>query len=300
MEIAQVFDIQKFCLHDGPGIRTAVFLKGCPLRCIWCHNPESQSGKREMLFSRDKCRKCGACASSCPKNLHSMAGGERVYLREGCLGCGECAKSCPYGAIEACGRLMTANEVLGEVLKDRGYFDNSGGGITLTGGEPMASFPFSLELLRQSKVHSIHTAMETCGFATREHFAKIAPYVDLFLYDVKTVNEEKHLSLTGKPNAVIFENLAFLDGIGAKTVLRCPLVPGLNDTDGELKGIALLASGLKNVSAIELEPYHPLGVAKALRLGRQNPYEGRIPTAEDRERWRKTVAGCTTLPVLVQ
>lgn len=277
---AIVFDIQKFSLHDGPGIRTTVFLKGCPLRCLWCHNPESWTARPELLYSPGKCTRCGKCAAVCPNRAHSFEAGRHVFARNLCLACGKCADVCPTGALELCGQYRTIEDVLAAVLADRPFYQNSGGGMTLSGGEPMAQFAFTEALLRAASANGIHTALETCGVAPWQEFQKILPFTDLFLFDIKSLDAEKHLQFTGVPLAPVRRTLDSLAAAGVKIILRCPLIPGMNDSQPELAGIGELAENLPAVSEVQVEPYHPLGQSKALRLGLSDYYAAPFATQE--------------------
>ena len=215
-----VFDIQKFSIHDGPGIRTNVFLKGCPLSCLWCHNPESARFQPELFYRDDKCVGCGACVGACPADCHAVTAEGHLFDRAACVACGACAEVCPTGALEMCGREMTVDEVMAEVLRDRPFYETSGGGMTVSGGEPFARFPFLLELLKAAKEAGLDTAVETSGFTAPAQIAEAAPYIDTFLYDYKETDPEKHRAFTGVDNAPILENLALLDTLGARVILR--------------------------------------------------------------------------------
>lgn len=295
-----VFDIQKFSVHDGPGIRTTVFLKGCPLRCVWCHNPESWHGEPEILFSEEKCTLCGECMKKCSNQCHLLENGSHTFKRANCKGCGLCSASCLSEALELCGNVRTPEHVMKEVLKDRPFYENSGGGMTLSGGEPMMQFEFTLGLLKLAKENGIHVCMETCGFASKKHYADVIPYVDIFLFDIKTVDPVKHLRFTGQDIKVIHENLFFLDAHNAEIELRCPLIPGMNDSETELRGIGALSGRLKNVSGIVVEPYHPLGVSKGRRLGLSGGFEAPFAQKEISEAWVKKIAGTTIVKVSKQ
>ena len=267
-----VFNIQKFSLQDGPGIRTTVFLKGCPLRCLWCHNPESQHAFPELSYAAEKCIACGECAVRCPAGCHSLRDGRHLFDRSGCTGCGQCAGACPSLALERIGRQMETSEVLSEVLKDKAFFESSGGGMTLSGGEPMAQPDFALSLCCAAHEAGLHVALDTCGEADWRHYESIIPFVDLFLYDIKALDTTLHKELTGTDNELILANLHGLDAAGCHIILRCPLIPGLNDDEAHLHGIAALANGLPGVEAVTVHPYHPLGIGKCRRLGRVPGY----------------------------
>jgi len=298
MMTGMIFDIQKFSIHDGPGIRTTVFLKGCPLHCLWCHNPESQKDVPEVFFTPDKCIGCGWCFKVCPEHCHAMENGVHVFHREHCRRCGKCTEECYAGALEIAGKKMSVREVLDEVLKDKVFYENSGGGMTLSGGEPMRQFPFTLELAKAGKKAGLHIAVETCGLAPWSDFETLLPYVDLFLFDLKATDPEKHKVLAGADNQLILENLKKLDEAGAAIVLCCPLVPGVNDDEAHLAGIAGWANRLKNVREIVLHPYHPLGVSKCGRLGISSSLDLKEFAPEETvRRWRETISGATRIKV---
>lgn len=292
-----VFNIQKFSVNDGPGIRTTVFLKGCPLNCMWCHNPESKSTKPELMYDANKCISCGACMC-CPTHSHIFSECAHHLERRTCTACGACAEICPADALEMAGKRMTAEEVMAEVKKDAVFYETSGGGMTLSGGEPMLQFDFSYALLKMAKEQGIHTCMETCGFAPKEQYEAILPYTDIFLFDYKETNPEKHKEFTGVSNELILENLKRLDSGGAKIILRCPIIPTLNDREEHFTGIAETANSLKNVSEIHIEPYHPLGKGKAEHLGKDYPLRDlSFPEEETVKAWMESVQAKTDIPV---
>ncbi|MGI5900583.1 MAG: glycyl-radical enzyme activating protein [Christensenellales bacterium] len=266
-----VFNIQRFSLHDGPGIRTTVFLKGCPLGCLWCHNPESQSEEPELAYYAEKCRFCGLCSPVCPQSCHQITEQAHHFDRQSCINCGECAQVCPYGALEMVGKRMSVEEVIEEAMRDKAFYASSGGGITLSGGEPLHQFAFVQELLREAKRLKLHTCVETSGFAPFSHLKALAEFTDLFLYDWKESNSEKHHEFTGVPNEIIRENLLKLDDENASIILRCPIIPGYNDNEAHFTGIARLANELRCIRAVEIMPYHALGGCKHESLGRESP-----------------------------
>lgn len=289
-QMGMVLSIDRCSLHDGPGIRTTVFLKGCPLHCLWCHNPESIARQPELLYMRDRCTACGACARVCPHGCHTVENGTHTLDRASCVTCGKCADACPAGALEIKGHPMDASEVLAEVLKDRAYYEESGGGMTISGGEPMAQFAFTHELLSMARREGIHTCIETSGMAPLERYLDIAPLVSLFLIDWKETDPQLHVQWTGSDNAHIRTVITTLDTAGARILLRCPLVPSCNDRQDHLDGIAALANSLSHVEGIEVMPYHPMGASKSARLGKAYPLANRGFTDESvAEGWRAAI-----------
>jgi glycyl-radical enzyme activating protein len=294
----RVFDIQKFAIHDGPGIRTTVFLKGCPLQCVWCHNPESQERAVEISLIPDKCIGCGYCFKACPRGGHVVEGGQRQFHRELCTGCGTCAAQCYARALEVIGKDMTVAEVLDEVLKDRPFYETSGGGMTVSGGEPMAQFAFTQALVQAAKGAGLHVCLETSGFAPWEQYEQLLGAVDMFLYDYKESDPARHREFTGVPPETILDNLRRLDERGAALVLRCPIIPGYNARDEHLLAIAALANRLGHVQEINLMPYHPLGDSKRGRLGKASHFpDTGFPEEAEVVRWLETVAAHTRVPV---
>ena len=254
---ANVFDIQRASFVDGPGIRTTVFFKGCNLRCAWCHNPESQNPKKEMLFYKNRCVGCGKCKEKCAFSL------------EKCEFCGKCALYCPHDAREICGKEYTVCEVMREVLKDKAVYEGSGGGVTFSGGECMLQIEFLTEILKACKENGIHTAVDTAGHVPFESFARILPYTDLFLYDIKCLDSEKHEKYTGVKNERILENLERLLKCGASVWVRIPVIPSVNDTKEEMQGIKALLDAFGKPEKIELLPYHAMGEHKYEALGKE-------------------------------
>ena len=241
-----VFDIKRGGVKDGPGIRTSVFLKGCPLRCAWCHNPESQAAEIQRAVTTG----------------------------------------------EVCGRVMSVDAVMGEVLRDAVFYRTSGGGVTFTGGEPMLQFDFLKALCAAARAADVHVAVDTSGYAPWDRFAELLPLVDLFLYDLKCMDSERHVRFTGVPNELILENLRRLDVAGAKIWIRCPLVPGLNDSDSDLAAIRAFTSALRNMEKQEICPNHPLGLEKCAKFGLASRYaEKALPTSADLARWRQVLCG---------
>jgi pyruvate formate lyase activating enzyme len=278
-----VSHVQRYSLHDGPGIRTTVFLKGCPLRCAWCHNPENLAPRPEVLVFESRCVRCGACASVCPQPGENRA--------SECRHCGACVAVCPTGAREIVGRSMTVGEVMDEIEADRVFYDESGGGVTFSGGEPLMQHGFLRTMLETCRSRGVHTAVDTCGYAPWEVLEALAPWTDLFLYDLKLMDDARHREFTGVSNAVILENLEALDRARARLWLRIPVIPGINDTPVEIAAMAQFARALNQVSQIHLLPYHRTGIHKFERLGR--PYRLEkvgVPPAERLEWARQQFA----------
>ena len=275
--VGRVFNIQRYSLNDGPGIRTTVFLKGCPLRCAWCHNPEGLSAQTSVSFSPEKCICCGNCVTACLNDCHRIEGsGEglplsHLYDRTNCKLSGRCATLCPSSALEVVGRSYSVKEVLAEVLEDRAFYARSGGGVTLSGGEPLAQIDFSVAFLKAARKERLHCCIETSGYARWDALARLLPLVDLFLYDFKETDRERHRRYTGQTNDVILKNLRSLHEAGAAIELECPIVAGYNDREDHFEGIVDLAKSLSHLHGVRLLPYHPLGKDKSGRLGLPAP-----------------------------
>ena len=266
-----VFNIQRFCIHDADGIRTCVFLKGCALRCIWCHNPEGLKTTPELSFDRRKCTSCGVCLAHCP--ARSATGGVLTIEREKCTLCGRCVQVCPHSANEIIGREMTAEEVVQEVLKDKLFYDTSGGGLTVTGGEPSCQPDFTLEILALARENGVSPAMETCGIGSRDFYRQAADLGTTFLFDLKCMDPAKHRRLTGADNARILSNFQFLTAGGADVILRLPMIPGCNDSDADIAALAsFLLEHHGRYRYAQIMPYHALGVGKGEKLGAAAAY----------------------------
>lgn len=277
-----IFNIQRFSIHDGPGVRTTVFLKGCNLSCFWCHNPEAALITPEIQFFPDKCIACGACVEACTQEAQMLSGNERIYLRDRCSQCLDCVDECFSGALVAAGKESTPQEVVAEIERDRAYYRHSGGGVTFSGGEPMLQKEFLKELLVKSRALGFHCAVDTAGNVPWEWLEEILPTTDLFLYDVKAFDAEIHRRATGVSNRRILENLARLAGSGKPIWIRIPVIPGVNDTPEEMSQIAAYLAPLKGIQWVELLPFHTLGSEKYTSLGRDYPARGLTPPSKQK------------------
>lgn len=266
MNKAMIFNIQNFSVHDGPGIRTTVFFKGCPLRCLWCHNPESQNIKKDMLYDRDKCVMCGTCEKICPKKAIKIENGVLTTDMDKCDFCGECEIYCIKGARQIVGKEYTVDEVVKQVLKDRVFYEQSKGGVTLSGGEPLMQIDFVEELLKKLKEENIHTAVDTCGAVSFDILERAAKYADLFLYDLKLMDDEKHKEFIGTSNKTINENLVKLSKIHGNINIRMPIIEGVNADISHIEAVLELIEGL-NIKKVNLLPYHDIAKHKYKKLG---------------------------------
>lgn len=276
---ARTFNIQKYNMYDGPGVRTIVFFKGCPLRCQWCSNPEGQLRGFDVLFKRDACVDCGACVPVCPADIHSMdAFGKHVVNRKAeCIGCRKCEHACLQKALAIVGENRTISELVDIVEQDRLFYDMSEGGVTLGGGEVLMQPEAATSLLQACKQNGIHTAIETCGYARPEDLRKVAEFTDLFLFDVKHMDSDRHYEQTGVRNEMILNNLVWLLDEGRNVKIRVPLLKGFNDSEDEIARMVEFLKPYqdrKNFLGVDLLPYHKMGVNKYQQLGREYPVEG--------------------------
>ena len=255
-------------MHDGPGVRTTVFLKGCPLRCKWCHNPETQSNKKQLLYYKSKCIGCNICSSVCKHDVHIINSDHDVD-RSKCVKCSECANVCPTKALEVCGNEMSYDDILKSVLKDKAFYGENGG-VTISGGEPFFQGKATVELLKLLKENGISTAVETCGFVKEDLIVSAIPYVDYFLYDIKDTDDIRHKKYTGVSNDTILKNLKSINDLGARIRLKCILVNNVNSSESHYEKLADIALSIRNFDGLEIMPYHSYGSSKAESMGLEN------------------------------
>lgn len=279
---ANIFEIKRFAVHDGDGVRTTVFFKGCPLSCVWCHNPESLKKQSELAIYQHKCVKCGNCVKACPKTAHVIENGNHIFIRENCIACGKCEEECYFDAIKLYGKEYSVDELIPILLQDIDFYKSSNGGVTLSGGECLLQYEFCTELLKCLKEHGINTAVDTCGCVSKTALDSVIPYVDTFLYDLKAIDEDVHKKCTGVSNKAILENLKYLDDIGAKVEIRIPYVPFYNDN--QIEKIAEFVKQLKNVIAIKVLAYHNYASSKYDAIGIKNTLPQLVPSEEDRQK----------------
>lgn len=281
----KIFEIKRFAVHDGDGIRTTVFFKGCTLKCIWCHNPEGIGFESQLAFYDNKCTLCGECQNICSQNAHKIANDTHTFDRKKCIACGRCENACFNNALTLYGKEMTVDELLPILLEDKDFYDTSGGGVTLSGGECLCHADFCAELLKELKSNGINTAVDTCGFVSQEAINKVLPYTDVFLYDLKAYDEDVHIKCTGYSNKTILENLQYIDKCGKNIEIRIPFVPGFNDN--QIDKIASFISKLKNIIKVRVLPYHNYAGSKYKSLNMKNtlphllPDESEIKKATD-------------------
>ena len=284
------FNIQRFCLRDGPGIRTTLFLKGCPANCLWCHNPEGKKAVPELLFYQDRCTVCGACLGLCP--ARALADGKIIVDRALCTACGKCADVCPVDANEICGKVADAEEIYAELIRDKMFFDTSGGGITLSGGEPLYQAEAAIYLAKRAASDGVSFAVETSGVGPRDALLRMASLGALFLYDLKGADPERHMKNTGVPLETVTDNLDALTGAGADVILRLPIIPGYNDSEDDLsKMTKLLSRFAGKVRRAEIMPFHRIGIGKMPSLGLDAGELSTVPDGKDMaKRWREILS----------
>ena len=279
-----VIDVQRCSIHDGPGIRTTVFLKGCPLKCKWCHNPESQSFQRELSFNNSLCINCGKCAEVCPTKAHKMMDDLHTVDFSKCNLCSECTRVCPTKALTIIGKDITPKDVFDIIIKDKAFYIQGGGGLTISGGEALSHVDYCVDLLKLCKEKEIHTCIETSGYAPHSSVEKILPFVDLFLFDFKVSNEQIAKDYVGGSMESIRRNFEYINEQGKDIVLRCPIIPGVNDTVEHFNTIGEMTINYPNLKSVELLPYHNFGISKGKNIGKESE-EFTSPTNEQKQEW---------------
>ena len=277
-----IFNIMRYSVQDGPGVRTTVFLKGCPLECLWCHNPESQAAGFQVVFRADRCLGCGDCVTACPHDALALDERGRPQPSGPCRSCGECVRVCPTGARDGIGRVITVAEAMAEIKKDLPFFEESGGGITFSGGEPLYQPDFLEGLLRACRMERIHTAVDTSGAAPYEILERILPLTDLFLYDLKLMDDVRHKRMVGVSNRLILDNLTRLASSEAEILIRVPIIPGVTDDRENLSELGAFLAELGTIRYIVVLPYHEIGVEKYRLLGRNNNLADTRPPSRER------------------
>jgi len=277
----RIFSIERYAIHDGEGIRTNIFLKGCPMRCLWCANPEGINYECQLLYTKNRCIGCGECVKVCPSGALMIQNDYLLLDRSKCSRCGNCIAQCYAGALEFDSQDIKVSVVMEHILKDTSFYRHSGrGGITLTGGEPLYQSEFAREILRCAKENLIHTTIETCGDYSWGCLESVLPYVDMIFFDLKHADCNKHNEITGKTNERVISNLKRLGNYSVPLIIRVPIIPGLNDSEKNIEKIASIAKSINNLKSIELLPYHQLGLAKYNKLGIEYPLSGITPPSE--------------------
>lgn len=281
-----ICDIKRFAVHDGDGVRTTVFFKGCPLKCVWCHNPESIDFKPQLAFYDNKCIECGECVTVCPNHAHTITEKGHIFNRDLCVNCGKCEEVCFGEALKLYGTEVSVEELIKLVLEDKDFYETSGGGVTLSGGECLCQADFCAEFLKELKCLGINTAVDTCGFATKETIDKVIPYTDTFLYDIKAIDEDVHIKCTGHSNEIILENIKYIDSKNKSIEVRIPYVPQFNDN--QIDKIKEFLKTFKNIKSVKVLPFHNYAGSKYQALNMQNTLPKTLPTEDQIKKAEKT------------